>query len=168
MQAYEQKMRACTGKGKCQNGQRSVHRELADFPDSGTPCRQFGLQEQPHDALVQLLKFSCTCEPGDKIHWKKDPDRSLYHICPVPNAFPLLSKVYWSSLLILVAQTLPSQVRLLCLAQIEQQGTKKPLDCHLKIPIYKMHICAGPASQNPNFPLCLWKQPWSVHKLGAG
>ena len=71
MQACEQKMRACTGKGECQNGQRSVHRELADFPDSGTPCRQFGVQEQPHDALVQLLKFSCTCEPGDKIHWKK-------------------------------------------------------------------------------------------------
>ena len=167
MQAYEQKMRACTGKGKCQNGQRSVHRELADFPDSGTPCRQFGVQEQPHDALVQdqvLLHMRA----GRKNSFEKDPDRCFYHICPAPNAFPLLSKVYRSSLLILVAQTLPSQVRLLCLAQIEQQGTKKPLDCHLKIPIYKMHICAGPASQNPNFPLCLWKQPWSVHKLGAG
>ena len=81
--------------------------------------------------------------------FEKDPDRCFYHICPAPNAFPLLSKVYWSSRLILVAQTLPSQVRLLCLAQIEQQGTKKPLDCHLKIPIYKMHICAGPPRKTP-------------------
>ena len=73
MQAYEQKMRACTGKGKCQNGQRSVHRELADFPDSGTPCRQFGLQEQPHDALVQA-QVLLHMRLGRQNSFEKDPD----------------------------------------------------------------------------------------------
>ena len=80
MQAYEQKMRACTGKRKCQNEQRSVHRELADFPDSGTPCRQFGVQEQPHDALVQdqvLLHMRAWRQKS----FEKDPDRCFYHIC---------------------------------------------------------------------------------------